>query len=129
MLVAPVHRLEFLLLGLRDDERWLELATMVAYYHAGLDSQRFGLGHTVPLGEPTLPGATCDQLLFCLPYPFGPELERCSLSDGTHIQVLWLLPITAAEKAFKNEHGLEELETRFEKAGIEYWDVTRRSVV
>ena len=129
IIVPTGHRLEFLILGLRDNDRLVELATMTAYYHAGIDSQRFGLGHTVPLGEPIQPGASCDTLLFCLPYLFGPDLEKCGLSDGTHIQVLWALPITSAEKAFKNEHGMEELEVRFEKAGLEYWDMSRRSVV
>jgi len=123
------RRCEFLILGLRDNELWLELATTIAYYHAGAESQKFGLGHTVPLGKPLLPGASCDSLLFCFPYPLAPELWRCELSDGTHIQVLWALPITSAERAFNKDHGLDELEDRFEKAGIEYWDMSRRSVV
>lgn len=118
-----------LLLALRDDERWVELATMVAYYHAGPDPQRFGIGHTIALGQPIVPGSTCDHLLFCLPYPFGPALESCVVSDGTHVQLLWALPVTAAEKAFKIENGLEELETRFENSGLEYWDLTRSSIV
>ena len=129
VLISGAYRLEFLLIGLRDDHRWLELTTMLAYYHAGPELQRFGLGHTLPIGEPIVSGATCDALLFSLPYPFGPDLERCELSDGTHLQVLWALPITSSERAFKNEHGLEELEARFEKAGLEYWDMARRSVV
>jgi suppressor of fused protein SUFU len=123
------HRWEFLLLGMRDEVRWVELASMVAYYHAGPDTQRFGVGHTVPLGEPVVQGSQCDNVLFCVPYPLGPQFEKCELSDGTHLQILWALPITAAEKAFKLENGLEELEAHFEQRKLEYWDLSRSSTV
>jgi Suppressor of fused protein (SUFU) len=123
------HRNEFLFLALRYDDRWVELATMTAYYHAGPEAQRFGVGHTVPQGEPVVEGSSCETLLFSLPYPLGPEFERCEFSDGTHLQILWVLPITAREKTYKSEHGLEALEKKFEQNHLEYWDLTRQSVV
>jgi hypothetical protein len=51
------------------------------------------------------------------------------VSDGTHVGILWALPITESERTFKNQHSLEELETRFERAGLEYWDMSRKSVM
>ena len=47
-------------------------------------------------------------MLVSLPYPFGPELEVCQLPDG-ELHVLWLLPITLAEREFKVREGLEAL--------------------
>jgi hypothetical protein len=39
-----------------------------------------------------------------------------------------LLPITGAERDFKAANGLEALESRFERARLDYWDAGRRSV-
>ena len=74
---------------------------MAAWYHG---RRGLGAGHTFPIGEPWLPGLTCELFLVSLPYPFGPELEVCNLSDG-HLHVLWLLPITVAEREFNVREG------------------------
>lgn len=60
-------------------------------------------------------------------YPFGLELEICHVGDR-HVDFRWLLPITGAERDFKAANGLEALESRFERARLDYWDVGRRSV-
>lgn len=69
------------------------------------------MGHTVPIGRPWAERSDCDHLLVSLPYPWSPEFEVCDWEQG-HIRVLWQLPVTAAEKAFRHEHGLEALEQR-----------------
>jgi hypothetical protein len=123
------HGLEFVLYApAADDDVHGETLTMVAYYHATGGDHALGHGHTVPIGRPWVRGSRCDHLLVSLPYPWGPELEICAVPDG-HIQVLWLLPITAAEKAFRHTHDLEALEQRFDAAGIIPTDPRRRSVV
>lgn len=121
------HGVEFLLTADAPSERLTELIAMSAYFHAGPPSQRLDVGHTVPIGEPWLPGSACDHLLVCLPYTFGPDLETCAWDSG-HARLLWLLPITASERAYKVEHGLDALEERLEQAAIVPTDVTRRSV-
>ncbi|MDQ1748091.1 MAG: hypothetical protein QOD07_2354 [Frankiaceae bacterium] len=122
------HGLEFLLTAPERNRRLVELVAMTAYYHAGPAGQRLDEGHTVPIGEPWLPGSACDHLLVSLPYPFGAELESCAWSGG-HARLLWLLPITGAERDYKVEYGLEALEQRLEEAAIHPTDVGRRSVV
>lgn len=117
--------LEFILSTATATPRAVELLAMSVYYHRG---GRLGCGHTVPIGEPWLPGSACDHLLITLPYPFGPGLQTCHVGDR-HVDFLWLLPVTAAERAFKAANGLEALESRFEGAGLRYWDACRRSVV
>ncbi len=64
-----------------------------------------------------------------LPYPFGPEFEVCTWEGGSHARILWLLPITEAEKDFRRERGLEALEVRFEDHAIDPVDPKRASVV
>jgi hypothetical protein len=73
-------------------------------------------------------GSECDCLLLSKPYPFGPALELCD-HPGGHTQILWLLPITDRERAFRFEHDLEALEQRFDEVGLEYWRPDRASVV
>jgi len=116
--------LEFVLSSPVETDRAVELLAMAVYYH-GRDG--LGLGHTVPVGEPWLPGSACDHLLVSLPYPFGPDLQRCS-AGSRRVDFLWLLPITKAERDFKVEHGQDELEQRFDAAGLRYWETGRASV-
>lgn len=122
---CPDPRLEFLITAPGPDLRHVELVTMAAWYHG---QRTLGVGHTLPIGEPWLPGSMCDCFLVSRPYPFGPDLEMCNLADR-HLHVLWLLPITPPERAYKVEHGPEALEERFDKAGLEFWDPERGSVV
>jgi hypothetical protein len=117
--------LEFILLTQDATERGVELVTIVASYH---QTRRLGVGQRLPLGEPWLEGATCDAFLVSLPYPFGPTLETARLGPRV-VRVLWLLPITPAERRFAAQHGLEALEERFDDARVEYWRPERASVV
>jgi hypothetical protein len=117
--------LEFLITAPEKDQRHVELVTMAAWYHG---RRSLGTGHTMPIGEPWLPGSGCEFFLVSQPYPFGPELEMCNFPDG-NLHVLWLLPITAAEREFKMRDGLEALEQRFDASALEYWAPDRVSVV
>ncbi|WP_327187378.1 suppressor of fused domain protein [Streptomyces sp. NBC_01334] len=123
------HGAEFIRAAPRDEWLNLESVTMNAYYHCGPAHQRLDVGHTVPIGRPWLDDSNCDHYLVSLPYPFGPEFEICEWGDGAHARILWLLPITKAEKDFRREAGLEALESRFEDLEIDPVDPRRASVV
>lgn len=103
----------------------MELLAMTVFYNSG---GKLGLAHTLPIGEPWLPGSACDHLLISLPYPYGPELQTCHVGDR-HVEFLWLLPISDAERDFKVAWGLEALESRFDEARLRYWQADRASVV
>jgi hypothetical protein len=118
-------RLEFILVAPEQDLRQVELVTMIAWYHR---TDGLGIGHTLPIGEPWLPGSKCDHFLVSLPFPFGPKLEECNFQDW-HLHYLWLLPITKAEREFKVKEGQEALEERFDDVALEYWKPDRASVV
>ena len=123
------HGLEFVLHApTADDGVHVETLTMVAYYHATGGTYTLDDGHTVPIGRPWVSGSACDHLLVSLPFPWGPDLENGTV-EGGRVRVLWLLPITGAEKVFRHEHGLEALEQRLEDAAIVPTDPHRRCVV
>jgi len=120
-----VRRLEFAYLTATESPRMVELLAMLAHYH---HNNKLDYGHTLPLGEPWIPGSTLDHLLISTPYPLGSEFEDCH-HGAAHAHFVWALPITGAEREYKKEHGLEALEQKFEDAGLEYWDPVRQSVV
>ncbi|MEU1305374.1 suppressor of fused domain protein [Streptomyces shenzhenensis] len=119
------HGLEFVMAAHVRDQRFIELMAMIAYYHCG--GHQLDLEHTMPIGEPWLPGSTCDHLLISLPYLYGPGLDHCSVPGG-HARILWTLPVTAAEIEFRKRHGHEALEQLFDEAEVIPTDPFRASV-
>lgn len=109
-----------------QSELHVELLTVAAHYH--LTGSYLNLGHTVNFGRPWLPESSCDHGLISLPYLDGPSLEWMDNGERK-IRFLWLIPITANEVAYKKQHGLDALESRFEAINFDYLDPTRRSVV
>ncbi|SNR88855.1 Suppressor of fused protein (SUFU) [Actinacidiphila glaucinigra] len=122
------HGVEFVLTAPVPDPRFADLIAMTAHYHCGPRPHPLDVGHSLPVGEPWVPGSACDHILVSLPYLHGPDLEVCHLPDG-HARLLWLLPVTSSEIAFRREHGTEALERRFDEAGIRPLDLHRAPVV
>jgi hypothetical protein len=122
------HGLEFVAVSHGQSATVMQRLGMVAYYHAGPPENRLGAGHLLPIGEGWVAGSSLESILVSLPYRWGPMLEHCQLPDR-HIQVLWVLPITSAEHAYASERGVEALEQQLERAGIDYLDPVRPSVV
>jgi Suppressor of fused protein (SUFU) len=103
-----------------------ELLFAVAHFHrtgAWLD-----LGHSVNFGRPWIAPSICDHGLVSLPYLDGPTLED-GQRDQVGIKFYWLIPITASEKDFKKNHGLEALEECFDRVELDYVNPMRGSVV
>ncbi|OII63107.1 Suppressor of fused protein (SUFU) [Streptomyces sp. CC53] len=109
------HGVEFVMTAHVRDQRFVELMTMLALYHHS--GHRLDVEHSMPIGEPWVPGSTCDHVLLSRPYLHGPGLEHCPLPGG-HVRILWALPVTAAEIAFRRRHGHEALEQLLEEAAI-----------
>jgi hypothetical protein len=116
---------EFVLVTPFKTLRAVELLAMVVYFHG---VQELSLGDIVSVGEPWLPGSTCGHLLVSNPYLLADELWTLPL-PGRTVNFRWVIPITATERAYATERGLDALEERFEQAGLEYWDPHRASVV
>ena len=119
------QRIEFILCARESSERHVEIVETTAFYH--VNGHTLDVGHTLPIGQPWLPGGTLDHLLVARPYPFGPLLGRFT-SGRHHAQLLWLVPITRSESELRHEKGLDALESRLESSGIDYTDPARADV-
>lgn len=103
----------------------VELLAALAYYHRS--SASLGLGHSVSFGRPWFPGSGLSYGLLSLPYLDGPALEWMD-SGKTRVRFLWLIPVTHSEVRYRQERGVEALESRFEEAGFNYLDAYRPAV-
>lgn len=118
---------EFFILSSTESPSHVETLAMVAYYHSDSKHQ-LAIGSTMNIGRPWMDDATPDHLLVSLPYPYGPALEHCD-ADGTHVQVLWLVPITASEASCRHERGLEALKQLLETDGVDVLNPRRFSLM
>jgi hypothetical protein len=123
---AGAHALELHMFAPGEDDSLAELLTAVAHYHR--TGSPLGLGHTVNFGRPWLPSSECAYGLLSRPYLDGPDLEWLD-ADGGRVRFLWLVPITREEVQFKKARGLDALEESLERAGVNYVDPRRPSVV
>lgn len=119
--------LELFIYSRIERESVVAILHAVAHYHR--TARRLGLHHTVNFGASWATWSTCEFGLISLPYLDGPSLEWAPDALDVPVRVLWLIPITAGERAFKMAHGVEALEQRFEASGFDYLDPLRASVV
>ncbi|MEZ4374556.1 MAG: suppressor of fused domain protein [Polyangiaceae bacterium] len=103
---------------------FVELLSVTAWFHN--TQAKLNHGHTVNFGRSIISGSELTHGLLSLPYLDGPQLE---LLAEPPTRCLWLLPITARERDFKRDHGLEALEEIFEREELNYLALTRDSLV
>ena len=125
--VDDSDKIELHLFSPGSDESLVELLTIVAHYHKNVSA--LGLWHTVNFGRPWLGESQCEYGLISLPYLDGPKLEHFELPEQTTVNCYWLIPITKAERDYKQQFGVEALETLFEEKQFNYLDANRPSVV
>jgi hypothetical protein len=121
------YGLEFVAVSKERSVEVMQRLGMIAFYQAGPIENGLGVGHTLSIGEGWVEGSPLDAVLISLPYAWGPTLEHCQLADR-HIQVLWVLPIYEAERAFARTDGVDALEQRLEAASIDPLDPRRPPV-
>jgi len=122
------YRFEFFIMTPFEEARHVETLAMLASYFSD-DKNHLEVGSAVNIGRGWLEGSKFDHLLISLPYPFGPNLEVCKINDALTIRYLWVMPISASEYTYLNTNGLEELESKFDQAGVDYLNPMRESVV
>jgi len=120
---------EYAIRAPEQERLMVELLATIASYSMREDHDGFHKGHTVPIGEPWIEGATADHLYFSAPWFAPPEFETLAVDDGPDAHFLWLVPITAAESAWRHEHDQEAFEQLLEREGVVPEDPARRPVV
>jgi hypothetical protein len=118
--------LELHLMSPRQEGGLVELLYATAHYHR--TGSPLALGHSVNFGRPWLNASRCGHGLISLPYLDGPSLEILPIGSRI-VRCFWLIPITAAEVAFKKSSSVEALEQQFERANFNYLNPERDSVV
>ena len=120
-----IGTLQFIITTRFDTPRAVDLLARTANYNR---NGRLGMWDTVPVGEPWLPGSSCDHLLLHPPGQFDPNFKICHVGDRL-IEYAWLLPITTAERDFRAANGPGALRDKFEEVPPPYWDARRPSSV
>jgi hypothetical protein len=112
----------------RKHAEHVDTLAAIAHYHRTGTS--LGPNHTVNLGRPWMPLSRCDCALISPPFPDGKAMTTIEGRDHSQeTQLLWMMPITQAEREYAKAHGIEEFWTRFDQNPVSYVDVQRESVV
>lgn len=108
------------------NDRLIEILTAIAYYQ--LEGKILKLDDTVNFGIPLQFNSDCDHGLISLPYLDGEGLEKLHINSHI-VSFFWLIPITKEERDYRWKYGIDSLEEIFEKKGLNYLDLYRKSVV
>jgi len=117
---------EVFLVTAEENSRAVEFLYALAHFHR--TGAPVGLGHTVNFGEELWDGSGLDHGFLSFPYIEAPGFESVDCGDG-RTDFAWLIPITANERDYKKEYGVEALETLFEENSLDYLNPSRASLV
>lgn len=112
-------RSEFYLVSQGRNDRCVDIVIMLAGFHA---NPKYGVqyGSIVDIGAPWAPNSQADHLYISLPYSLGPANEWCC-APGSHIRILWLIPLMKAEAEFARTKGAEALESLLERESAQVY--------
>lgn len=117
---------EFALLSPVEFRRHVETLTMLAHWQAA--GRAADVGSVLELGWPWMEGSEAEYLLITPLYAYPPEYG--TFRDGDQeVDILWVVPVHESEVAYMRRRGMEKLEERFEKQGVNLLDPRRGSVV
>lgn len=122
-----VNPMELHIFSFIEDDSLLELLTAVSYYHKR--SVNLHLNDTVNFGRSWQGSSNCSFGFISLPYIDGRNLEIFKIFDNADVHCYWLVPITQDELNYKQMHGIENLEEKFEAHQFNYLDPNRSSVL
>ena len=107
--------------------RWLKLVGRLPHEYATW----IGWGHTIPNGDPPEPIADTRFIgvMLAPPYELPMDFFQLETKSGETITFFVLMPLYREEMALKLKEGAEEIENRFDRAGISYVLDTRRQNV
>jgi hypothetical protein len=118
---------EFFLMSPVAEEAHARTLAMVSHLHS-FEEYRLGVGSVIDVGGPWMDGSRMDHLLVCLPYSYGPALERAPEEAG-RARFLWLLPIHRSEAALIGTESLDAFEEILEAEGVNVLDLDRAPLV
>lgn len=83
--------------------------------------------HALPLGRPIVPNSGLTALYLAFPPVLGADFATLRL-PGARVDIVWVIPITAAERDVFASRGADALEEALEEAAVDLADLRRASV-
>ncbi|MEU0831560.1 suppressor of fused domain protein [Streptomyces sp. NPDC005969] len=82
-------------------------------------------GEVVPLPMPLTPGGSMTALYAAMPVYFDDDFFSVTLENGTHVSVVWLVPIYGAEADYVKKNGWSAFEAELTKQDPDLFDLNR----
>ncbi|MDQ0795950.1 suppressor of fused domain protein [Streptomyces sp. B1I3] len=82
-------------------------------------------GEVVPLPMPLGPGGSMTALYAALPVYFDDSFFSVTLENGTHVSVIWLVPLHGAEAEYVAKNGWPAFEEELTKQDPDLFDLGR----
>ncbi|MFD7719962.1 suppressor of fused domain protein [Streptomyces sp. NPDC059814] len=82
-------------------------------------------GDVVPLPMPLCPGGTLTHLYAAMPVYFDDGFFSVDLENGTHVSVVWLVPIHGVEANYVTKNGWPAFEEELTKQDPDLFDLDR----
>jgi hypothetical protein len=120
------HGAELIMYSREKDDHLVDVLAGLASYPFTHDVP-VGTGDTIP-GRPdrgVVPGSQLTDIVLVKPNFDRPEAARVDYPDGTHAQVLWVVPISSGERQLVMDRGLEDLYRVMKDADVDVGDLRR----
>lgn len=124
------HRIELLIYSRKRQPELADLLTKLAIYPFQLGTY-FASGHTIAgtPGVAVVTGSSLTEILLIHPIFQEKEFEYIHHADGTHTQILFVVPIYLSERLYEKEHGRYSLIGLFGENRTDTSDLQRTPVV
>ncbi|MER5279851.1 suppressor of fused domain protein [Streptomyces sp. NPDC002809] len=82
-------------------------------------------GDVVPLPMPLTPGSSLTALYAAMPVYFDDAFFSVALENGTHVSLVWLVPLHGIEAEYVEKHGWPDFERELTKQDPDLFDLGR----
>jgi hypothetical protein len=126
---AQHHRIELFVTANGQHDDFVELLTLLAAYPIFYRTY-LGLGQTIAgrADQGVVAGSPLTDLFLTAPAGMPPGFDHLDLDDGTHVLLVWVVPVYRSERMLAVEHGWRALEERFMERRTDTNDLWRAPV-
>lgn len=82
-------------------------------------------GDVVPMPMPLTPGGSLTALYAAMPVCFDDSFFSVTLENGTHVSVVWMVPLHGIEAEYVEKHGWPDFENELTKQNPDLFDLGR----
>ncbi len=123
---SQVRKFEFFIYSRIQNQELAEFLAGLSIYPL-LNKTFFSIGDTVRGDKPVFNGSGLSDVLLTYPY-FEAKDFAIIHHDGTHISMVWIVPIFPSERQFLHTNSWDALENLFREKEIDTSDFFRKAV-